>query len=42
MATELSSRGWMDPVPDLSTFKIVEVPRIEFVTSWLVVSHANP
>ena len=54
VATQLSSWGWvdpipdlihikiMDPIPDLIHIKIMEVPGIEPATSWLVVRQADP
>ena len=42
LITQSSSRGWMDPVPDLiHILKFVEVPGIEPATSWSVVRHAD-
>ena len=37
LATQLSSRGWVEPVPDL----MEEVPGIEPATFWLVFRHTN-
>ena len=39
VATQFSSRGWLDPVPDCIQFG--EVPGIKPATSCLVVRHIN-
>ena len=38
VATQLSSRGWVDPVPDPI---LPEKPGIELGTSWMEVRRAN-